>query len=61
MAAQGLYVGTSSWKYPGWCGNIYDEQRYLTRVNFPQGTIDLDSPEDCRVLAQVEWPGNAAR
>ncbi len=24
------------------------------RVNFPQGTMDLDSPEDCRVLAQVE-------
>jgi uncharacterized protein YecE (DUF72 family) len=26
-----LYLGTSSWKYEGWLGQIYDEQRYLTR------------------------------
>ena len=26
-----LYIGTSSWKYEGWLGQIYDKQRYLTR------------------------------
>ena len=26
-----LYLGTSSWKYEGWLGQIYDEQRYLAR------------------------------
>jgi len=26
-----LHLGTSSWKYEGWIGQIYDEQRYLTR------------------------------
>ena len=26
-----LYLGTSSWKYEGWLGQVYDEQRYLTR------------------------------
>ena len=31
IAARGIYVGTSSWKYPGWIGQIYDEQRYLYR------------------------------
>jgi uncharacterized protein YecE (DUF72 family) len=31
LAARGLYVGTSSWKYPGWCGLIYDESRYQFR------------------------------
>jgi hypothetical protein len=36
MAAHGLYVGTSSWKYPGWCGNSYDEQRYLTKGSFSE-------------------------
>ena len=30
-AAQGVYLGTSSWKYPGWLGTVYDEQRYLGR------------------------------
>ena len=29
LAARGIYVGTSSWKYPGWIGQLYDEQRYL--------------------------------
>ena len=36
MAAHGLYVGTSSWKYPGWCGAIYEEQHYLTRGKFSE-------------------------
>ena len=36
MAAHGLYVGTSSWKYPGWRGSIYDEQRYLTHGKFSE-------------------------
>ena len=30
-AAAGVYLGTSSWKYPGWFGTVYDEQRYLAR------------------------------
>ena len=34
LTDQGIYVGTSSWKYPGWCGQIYDDQRYLTRSKF---------------------------
>lgn len=29
LAGRGIYVGTSSWKYPGWVGQLYDEQRYL--------------------------------
>jgi hypothetical protein len=28
LAAKGVYVGTSSWKYPGWCGMLYDRGRY---------------------------------
>lgn len=36
MAGQGVFIGTSSWKYPGWCGQIYDEQRYLTRNKFSE-------------------------
>ncbi|MDB6055463.1 MAG: hypothetical protein JWN25_2986, partial [Verrucomicrobiales bacterium] len=28
---QGLFIGTSSWKYTGWCGKLYDEARYVWR------------------------------
>jgi uncharacterized protein YecE (DUF72 family) len=34
LAARGVYVGTSSWKYPGWCGMVYDEARYQWRGRF---------------------------
>ena len=31
LAARGVFVGTSSWKYPGWRGLLYDESRYVWR------------------------------
>ncbi len=31
LAAQGIYFGTSSWKYPGWIGGLYSEERYRYR------------------------------
>jgi len=34
LAERGIFLGTSSWKYPGWLGQLYDEQRYLTRNKF---------------------------
>jgi uncharacterized protein YecE (DUF72 family) len=34
LAEQGVYFGTSSWKYPGWVGQIYSEERYLVRGAF---------------------------
>jgi len=29
LAAAGIYVGTSSWKYEGWLGLIYSREKYL--------------------------------
>jgi uncharacterized protein YecE (DUF72 family) len=29
LAARGVYIGTSSWKYTGWFGQLYEEDRYL--------------------------------
>jgi uncharacterized protein YecE (DUF72 family) len=29
LAAEGIYVGTSSWKYEGWLGQIYSPEKYL--------------------------------
>jgi uncharacterized protein YecE (DUF72 family) len=31
LAAKGVYVGTSSWKYQGWLGKLYDPMRYEYR------------------------------
>jgi uncharacterized protein YecE (DUF72 family) len=36
LAAQGVFIGTSSWKYEGWLGQIYSRQRYMTRGRFSQ-------------------------
>ncbi|HSW49443.1 MAG TPA: DUF72 domain-containing protein [Bryobacteraceae bacterium] len=34
LAAEGVWIGTSSWKYEGWMGQIYSRERYLTRGRF---------------------------
>lgn len=30
----GICLGTSSWRYQGWCGLLYDEDRYLWGTHF---------------------------
>jgi uncharacterized protein YecE (DUF72 family) len=44
LASQDIYLGTSSWKYEGWLGSIYSEDRYqtrgkLSRKKFEEGCI----------------------
>jgi uncharacterized protein YecE (DUF72 family) len=34
LAQKGALIGTSSWKYPGWCGQLYDEARYVWKGRF---------------------------
>lgn len=34
LAGRGVFVGTSSWKYPGWRGLVYTEERYASRGRF---------------------------
>ena len=34
LAASNVWIGTSSWKYEGWIGQIYTRERYLTRGRF---------------------------
>jgi uncharacterized protein YecE (DUF72 family) len=38
----GIFIGTSSWKYPGWVGTLYDEQRYLYRGKFAESRFERD-------------------
>ena len=42
LAAQHVFIGTSSWKYPGWCGQIYEEQRYLTHNKFSTAKFERE-------------------
>lgn len=46
LAEQNVYVGTSSWKYPGWVGLFYDEQRYLTKGRFSEKRFTRDCLEE---------------
>jgi uncharacterized protein YecE (DUF72 family) len=43
MAGQGVYFGTSSWKYEGWVGSVYSADRYRTRGKFSRKRFE----EDC--------------
>lgn len=40
LARDNVFVGTSSWKYPGWMGPLYDEQRYLHRGRFSESRFE---------------------
>ena len=40
LSRQGVFVGTSSWKYPGWCGTLYDGARYDYRGKFAQSRFN---------------------
>lgn len=42
LAADGLFVGTSSWKYPGWLDQLYEEQRYVTRGKFSNARFERE-------------------
>jgi uncharacterized protein YecE (DUF72 family) len=36
LASKGAFIGTSSWKYPGWLGQVYTESRYMSRGRFSE-------------------------
>lgn len=40
LAKEGVLIGTSSWKYPGWKGTLYDEARYFYRKRFAKSRFE---------------------
>ena len=46
LAGRGVYLGTSSWKYPGWIGQIYDEGRYLWRGKISESRLNKTCLEE---------------
>ncbi len=42
LVVESIFIGTSSWKYPGWLGQIYDESRYTTRNKFSEAKFERE-------------------
>src|SRR6185312_14423401 len=42
LAADRLYIGTSSWKYEGWLGQIYTPERYVSRGRFSRKRFEAE-------------------
>jgi uncharacterized protein YecE (DUF72 family) len=40
LASRNIFIGGSSWKYPGWLGQIYTPGRYQVRGRFSQKLFD---------------------
>lgn len=67
LAARRIYLGMSSWKYPGWLGQVYDAQRYQVRGRFSQKKFDRDClaeyaavfPTVCGDFAFYQFPSSA--
>jgi len=39
---ENIWIGTSSWKYDGWLGQIYSRDRYLSRGKFSQKRFEAE-------------------
>jgi len=54
LAERGVYLGTSSWKYPGWLGQVYEPARYQVRGRFARSKFDREClAEYARVFPTV--------
>ena len=42
LAAKGVFIGTSSWKYDGWCDQLYTRARYEYRGKFAETRFNRD-------------------
>lgn len=42
LAAEGIFIGTSSWKYEGWMGQIYTREKYMSRGRFSQKKFEAE-------------------
>jgi len=40
LAGQGVFIGTSSWKYPGWRGQLYHDDRYVWKGRFSDARFE---------------------
>jgi uncharacterized protein YecE (DUF72 family) len=48
LAAQQVFIGTSSWKYQGWFGQLYDRARYEYRGRFAEARFNRECLREYR-------------
>jgi uncharacterized protein YecE (DUF72 family) len=46
LAERGIFIGTSSWKYPGWCGALYSDERYRYHGKFSNARFERTCLEE---------------
>jgi len=46
LANQGVYLGTSSWKYAGWIGSLYSRDRYEYRGKLSESRFERECLEE---------------
>ena len=67
LAARGVYIGGSSWKYEGWLDQIYSRDRYRTRGRFSKKLFEETClseyatvfPTVCGDFAFYQFPSEA--
>lgn len=67
LASEQVFIGTSSWKYEGWIGQIYSQERYLVRGRFSQkrfqdeclGEYALTFPIVCGDFTFYQFPSES--
>src|ERR1051326_6130001 len=42
LASKGVFIGTSSWKYEGWLGQLYSSAKYEYKGKFAKARFDRD-------------------
>jgi len=40
LASEGVFIGTSSWKYPGWLGQLYADDRYVWHGKYSEARFE---------------------
>lgn len=48
LASNSVFIGTSSWEYPGW-RRMLDEQRYIYRGKFALSWFERDCSKDFEI------------
>jgi uncharacterized protein YecE (DUF72 family) len=67
LAGEGIYVGCSSWKYPGWLDQIYTRSNYLSRGRFSKKLFEAEClreyagifPTVCGDFAFYQFPSES--
>src|SRR3954451_7243334 len=46
LAERKIFIGTSSWRYEGWLGQVYTPERYYTRGRFSKKKFHEESIQE---------------